>query len=333
VHSSDPLNVRPRTRDSSLSWTQEAAASYNSTVSRAFRTLLLVAAVGPGTRLDAMPGCLPLDDSPGAVRAVVVIDGAEDPAVAEAVRRVGANTLVAESFPTVAGAAAASKAGLRYMARVTSEEILQLWTDASLREAVRVLPNLSGFEYLDPDVPEGFSPPATQRVNYQTLKSLFPSSLVVTATRLDPIVWFPGYLDAYFRPEFSDLVVPYFYPVGTTYLGSRRQGDAWENDLRALLVPVAERLPAGKEVLPVLQGFEQAEYPVDARLVARQWDVYREIFPRNANVAGFWWGGAEVGPLTGMSKRPMLLEAFRRLFGAVPTRGAPCVAPGRSYSR
>src|SRR5262245_47262040 len=162
------------------------------TVSRAFLWLFFAAAVGPGTRLAAAPGCLPLDDSAGVLRAVVVIDGAEDAAVAEAIRQVGANTLVTESFPSIAGAAAASEAGLRYVARVTPREILQLWTDVRLREAVRALPNLSGFEYLDTDVPEGFSPPETQRFNYQTLKSLFPSAFVVTATRLDPIAWFPG---------------------------------------------------------------------------------------------------------------------------------------------
>src|SRR5262245_51749301 len=166
------------------------------TVSRAFLSLILAAAVGSGTRLAAAAGCQPPDDSAALLRAVVVSDGAEDPAVAEAVRRLGANTLVAATFPTIAGAAAASEAGLRYVARVTPGEIHQLLTDTRLREAVRALPNFWGFEYLDTDVPEGFSPPETQRFNYETLKSLFPSAFVVAATRLDPIAWFPGYLDA-----------------------------------------------------------------------------------------------------------------------------------------
>jgi hypothetical protein len=302
-------------------------------VSRAFLSLFLAAAVGPGTRLAAMPDCLPPSDDGDAVRAVVVIDGAEDASVADEIRRIGANTLVTQSFPTAAGAAAATGAGLRYFARVTPEEIRQLRTDPVVLASVRALLDLSGLEYLDTDVPEGFSPPETQRLAYETLKGLFPSLRVVTATRLDPIAWFPGYLDAYFRPEYSDLVVPYFYPVGTTFLGSRQESDTWENDLRALLGPLAARVPAGKPVLPVLQGFEQDGYPVDARLVSRQWSVYRGIFPGNSNMAGFWWGGGQIGPMTGMSERPMLLEAFRRLFGAVPARGAPCTAPGRRYSR
>ena len=296
---------------------------------RAFLSFLLVVAVGPATPLTAA-GCLPSADAGDALRAVVVIDGAEDPSVAAAVRGLGANTFVTQSFPTAAGAMAASQAGLHYFARVTPQEILRLWTDPTLLSAVRALPGLAGFEYLDTGVPEGFSPPETQRFAYETLKSLFPSAIVVTATRLDPIAWKPGYLDAYFRPEFSDLVVPYFYPVGTTLLGFRQQSDAWESDLCALLIPLAARVPPGKEVLPVLQGFEQDGYPVDARLVSRQWNVYREIFPGNSNVAGFWWGGGAEESLTGMSERPMLLEAFRRLFGAVPTRGSPCDVPGRS---
>ena len=299
-------------------------------MTRAFLSLCLVAAVGPAAALPGTEGCRPLSIGDAALRAIVVIEGSEDPSVAAAVRLVGANTFVTQSFPTAAAAAAASGAGLRYVARVTIGEILRLRTEASLLASVRALPGLAGFEYVDTEVTEGFSLPATQRFAYGTLKRLFPSALVVTATRLDPIAWQPDYLDAYFRPEFSDLVVPYFYPVGTTLLGFRQQSDAWEKDLRALLRPLAERMPPGKEVLPVLQGFEQDGYPVDARLVARQWSVYREIFPENPNLAGFWWGGGAEESLTGMSRRPMLLAAFRRLFGAVPARGSPCVAPGRS---
>jgi hypothetical protein len=302
-------------------------------VFRASLCFLLAAVVGPAADLAPTKGCLPPADGGDALRAVVVIGGAEDPSVAEAVRQLGANTFVTQTFPTAAGAASAAGAGLRYVACLTSGDVLRLKTDPVLLASVRALPGLAGFEYLDADVPEGFSPPDSQRLAYETLKSLFPSALVVTATRLDPIAWFPGYLDAYFRPEFSDLVVPYFYPVGTTFLGSRQQSDSWENDLRGLLLALAERVPAEKGVLPVLQGFEQDGYPVDARLVAGQWSVYREIFPGNSNIAGFWWGAEEPGSLIGMSRRPMLLEAFRRLFGAAPTRGAPCIAPGRKYSR
>ncbi len=277
-----------------------------------------------------MPDCLPSADASDAVRAVVVVAGAEDPSVAAAIRGVGANTLAMQSFPTAAGAAAASQAGLRYIARVTSQEILRMWTDPALLAAVRALPGLAGFEYLDTSVPEGFSPPETQRFAYETLKSLFPDAIVLTATRLDPIAWQPGYLDAYFRPEFSDLVVPYFYPVGTTLLGTREQEDDWELDLRFLLSALAEHVPVGKGLLPVLQAFEQDGFPVDARLAARQWRVYREVFPKNANVAAFWWGGGVSEPLTGMAEKPRLQDGFRRLFGAAPSRAAPCVPVSRS---
>jgi hypothetical protein len=299
-------------------------------VSRAFLSLCLVAALGPSAARAGTEGCRPLSIGDAALRAIVVVEGSEDPSVASAVRFAGANTFVTQSFPTAAAAAAASGAGLRYVARVTIGEILRLRTEANLLTSVRALPGLAGFEYLDTEVAEGFSLPATQRFAYDTLKRLFPSALVVTATRLDPIAWQPGYLDAYFRPEFSDMVIPYYYPVGTTLLGFRQQSDPWETDLRGLLRPLADRIPPGKEVLPVLQAFEQDGYPVDARLVARQWSVYREIFPGNPNVAAFWWGGGAEKSLTGMSERPMLLAAFRRLFGAVPARGAPCVVPGRS---
>ena len=299
-------------------------------MSRAFLSLCLVASVGTAAAPAGTEDCRPVSIGDAALRAVVVIDGSEDPSVAAAIRLAGANTFVTQSFPTAAAATAASGAGLRYIARVTIGEILRLRTEASLLTSVRALPGLAGFEYLDTEVVEGFSLPATQRFAYETLKRLFPSALVVTATRLDPIAWQPDYLDSYFRPEFSDMVIPYFYPVGTTLLGSRQQDDPWENDLRGLLRPLADRIPAGKEVLPVLQAFEQDGYPVDARLVGRQWSVYREIFPGNPNVAAFWWGGGAEKSLTGMSARPMLLAAFRRLFGAAPSRRAPCVAPGRS---
>ena len=300
-------------------------------MSRVFLSLCLLALGGPTAAGRAgTEDCRPLSIGDAALRAVVVVDGAEDPSVAAAIRLTGANTFVTQSFPTAGAAAAASGAGLRYVARLTIGEIQRLRTEPNLLTSVRALPGLAGFEYLDTDVVEGFSLPSTQRLAYDTLKRLFPSALVVTATRLDPIAWQPGYLDAYFRPEFSDIVIPYYYPVGTTLLGSRQEDDAWENDLRGLLRPLANRIPPGKELLPVLQGFEQDGYPLDAGFAARQWSVYREIFPENSNVAAFWWGGGAEKSLTGMSARPMLLAAFRRLFGTAPSRRAPCVAPGRS---
>ena len=50
-------------------------------------------------------------------------------------------------------------------------------------------------------------------------------AVLVYPTRLDPIVWSPDFLDRFFRPEFTDLVTPYFYPVGTTVIGEARETD------------------------------------------------------------------------------------------------------------
>ncbi|MFY9550202.1 MAG: hypothetical protein WAU32_03560 [Thermoanaerobaculia bacterium] len=290
----------------------------------------LLAGLLPGIALraqDCAPRLSTQDDA--ALRAVVLIAGAEDPEVAAAVRALGANTLVTQSFPDPAAAAAASGAGLRYMARVTTREVLRLASEPALLASVREIPNLFGLEYLDPSVLEGYVPASTQAWAYGTLKTLFPTALVVHATRLEPIAWDPAYLDSYFRPEFTDLVAPYFYPVGTNFLGAQRQEEPWEERLRSLLTPLVARVPEGKAVLPVLQAFERDGYPVDARLVARQWSVYRESFPENPNVAAFWWGGGSPEPLTGMSQRPQMLEGFRRLFGGTPARPSPCSVPER----
>jgi hypothetical protein len=309
--------------------TGTACAPYRRMVLRRALGIGLLAAFPPVAALQAQD-CAPRPSSQdGAISAVVVTAGAKDPGVAAAIRALGANTLVTQSFPDEAEAAAASAAGLRYVAPVTTGEILRLASEPALLASVRAIPGLFGLEYLDPSVPEGYASPSTQRWSYTTLKALFPSALVVFATRLEPIAWDPSYLDAYFRPEFSDLVAPYFYPVGTNFIGSQQQHELWEERLRSLLSPLAARLPPGKGVLPVLQAFEQDGFPVDARLVARQWSVYREIFPGNRNAAAFWWGGETVPPLTGMSERPQLLEGFRRLFGGAPARPAPCALPER----
>ena len=194
---------------------------------------------------------------------------------------------------------------------------------------MRAIPGIFGFQYFDEDVPEGYASPATQERAYTILKELFPAALVLYATRLDPIATDPTYLDLYFRPEYTDLVTPYFYPVGTTALGTQEEGDAWEARLRSLLTPVRARTPEGKDVLPVLQGFEQTGYPVGASFPLRQLGVYREFWPESRNVAAFWWGGPFAGPLFGLSDRPVLRNAFRRLFGGAPVRPSPCVLPRR----
>jgi hypothetical protein len=266
------------------------------------------------------------------IRAVVVTDGDADPAVASALRALGANTLVAMRYPNRETAAMSAEAGLRYVARVSTREVRQLDAEPARLAAVREISNLFGLQYIDLEVLEGYAVPETQRIAYETLKRLFPETLILYATRLDPIAWDPTYLDATFRPAFSDLVTPYYYPVASTPFGPHYMKDPWEERLRALLMPIAARLPPGKGVLPVLQAFAQEGFRVDASLVRRQWGVYEELFPENRNAAAFWWGGEEgpEGPLTGMSIVPQLQDGFRRLFGGGPRRPAPCGLPDRA---
>ena len=196
--------------------------------------------------------------------------------------------------------------------------------------AVRAMPAIVGFSYLDLDAIEGFALPSTQARAYATLKALFPDRLVLYATRLDPIATHPGYLAAYYRPEFTDLVTPYFYPVGTTPLGTFEETDSWEGQLRALLAPLAAATPPGKPMLPVLQAFEQAGYPAGGGLPRRQLDVYEEFWPDDPNVAAFWWGGPNDEPIVGLSDIPPIARGVGQLFGTVPGRPSPCMLAPRA---
>jgi hypothetical protein len=297
---------------------------------RAFLAALaasLAAAAARGEDCSGRRGRLPED--PAAIRAVVVLEGDDDPEVAWAIRQSGANTLVTQRPPDAASAAAAARAGLRYVARIPVRDVLRLPGDPRLLEQIRGIPNLYGLEYLDEGVTEGYASPETQRLAYGILKALLPGVRVLYATRLDPIATDPTYLDLYFRPEFSDLVTPYFYPVGTTVLGAEGADGPWEERLRSLLGPLAARTPVDRLVLPVLQGFEQPGYPVGRDFPLRQLEVYREFWPDVSDLAVFWWGGGPAGLFQGLTDRPALLAGFEGLFGAAPLRPLPCLAPPR----
>ena len=216
---------------------------------------------------------------PDAVRAVVVTAGEEDPRTLAQIAALGANMIVTVTEPRASTGAAASAAGLGYLPQVSTQDVERLVTDAAWRDHLRAVPGLTGFHYLDEGVLEGYASPATQARTYGILKAFFPWAMVIYATRLDPVATDPGFLDAYFRPEYTDFVAPYFYPVGNTVLGPQGSDDPWEARLEALLEPLAARTPSGKPVLPVIQTFEQTGFPVTPSLPERQLVVYRRIWP------------------------------------------------------
>src|SRR5688572_16195454 len=222
----------------------------------------------------------------------------QDPAAWATIRDLGTNVVATLRFPSRELDELATGAGVTYLAYLTSTEIEVLAVDATRVAEIRNHSSLAGFYYLDAGVPEGFTTPETQQRAYTTLKALFPDKLVLYPTRLDPIVWSPGFLDRYFRPEFTDLVAPYFYPVGTTILGEARESDAWSNRLEELVSALAPRIPSGKGLIPVLQGYEQVGYPVSPYFLSRQLAVYRKWRLDVSNAAVFAWkfSPAETGP-------------------------------------
>ncbi len=264
-----------------------------------------------------------------AIRAVVLTVGEEDPDVLAGVRGLGADTVVTTARPSLAASAGARVAGLRYLPFLSTRDVDNLLWDQSALDALRAIPGIAGFHYRDEDVVEGYTPAAEQQRAHAILKALFPDALVLYATRLDLVATDPAYLERYFRPEFSDFVVPYFYPVGTTILGDERENDPWEDRLASLLAPLSERMPPGKGVLPVLQAFEQIGYPVGPAFAQRQFDVYRRIWPGTRDVAAFWWGEGDEGPLVGLAYRPGLQSSFRRFFAGLLPRPGTRVVPGR----
>lgn len=240
-----------------------------------------------------------------------------------AVRDVGANVAAILEPPNAEADQRATAAGLTYLAFLTTDEIQLLAGDAARVSEARGERSLAGFYYWDSQVTEGFTTPETQRQAYSTLKALFPDKLVINPTRLDPIAWSPDFLDHYFRPEFTDLVAPYFYPVGTTIIGEARESDPWRLD--ELLSALRPRIPEGKAILPVLQGFEQNGYPVSSRFLVNQFAVYRNSWPDLSNAAVFAWKflSPEPGVLVEIAGRPDLEEGVCRLFSAL-SRASGC---------
>jgi hypothetical protein len=258
---------------------------------------------------------------------VVLLGGESDPTVAQAIVALGANAVASLNPPDPAAGANLAEAGLGYVARVPVREVDRLPLDAAAVQRLRAIRGLAGLEYFDDTVTEGYASPDTQARAYGILKSLFPGLLVLYATRLDPVATDPAYLDGFFRPEFTDLLVPYFYPVGNTILGPQQESDAWEDRLRSLLAPVAARTPAGQGIFPVLQAFEQTGFPVSGGLLRRQIDVYAELWPANSNAALFAWSTG--GSLQGMDESLVLRRAAASLFGEMPSPPIPCLLPAR----
>jgi hypothetical protein len=254
----------------------------------------------------------------------------QDPAAWRAIRDLGANVVATLRPPSRELDVLASAAGLTYLAYLTTQEIDVFALDAARIAEARAERSLAGFYYLESSVLEGFTTPEAQQRAYSTLKQLFPDKLVLYPTRLDPIAWSPDFLDRYFRPEFTDLVTPYFYPVGTTILGEARESDAWPQRLGELVSALAFRIPPAKDLLPVLQGFEQVGYPVSPHFLSRQLAVYRASRPDDSNAAVFAWkfSPAETGPLIEIAGRPDLQEGVCNLFTAL-SRASGCRARRR----
>lgn len=215
-----------------------------------------------------------------------------------------------------------------YLAFLSSRDVDRLDSDEDYFaeiSGIAAVPSFAGFHYLDDGVEEGFTAPETQRRAYAALKRLFPGKLVLHPLRLD-LASDPSYLDDYFRPEFTDLVVPYFYPVGRTLLGVYSYGDDWDTVLSSLLAGLRDRMPPRKGVLPVLQGFQQEGFAVQEEgFPRRQMDAYAALWPGVRNVAAFAWFDvfAKAIPLSGMARSPALQSGFRRLFESLAGDDAP----------
>lgn len=284
---------------------------------------LCAAALFPGTILPLQaPPREPVVRPPAGLRVLDLERDEPDPAAWEAMRDRGANTVAILRPPSAEIDRLAGGAGLRYLAFLTTEEIATLPDDASRISEIRAEHTLAGFYYWDSQVLEGFTTPEVQRQAYSTLKLLFPDKLVLYPTRLDPIAWSPDFLDRYFRPEFTDLVTPYFYPVGTTILGEAREADDWRARLDGLLSALASQVPPGKGLLPVLQGFEQQGYPISSYFLAEQFASYRRFWPDVPNAAVFAWelGSPDSAPLLEIAGRPDLERGVCNLFRGLSPR-------------
>jgi hypothetical protein len=257
------------------------------------------------------------------LRCVVLESEDIDAATWRSIGALGANLLARVAPPGPEADREAGEAGLSYLAFLTTDGIENLGSDPVRVAEIRAEKNLVGFFYWDAGVLEGLTAPDAQRRAYMTLKSLFPEKIVLYPTRLDPILWSPGFLDAYFRPEFTDWVTPYFYPVGATILGEARESDNWQGRLAALLGELAARVPEGKNVLPVLQGYEQQGYPVSSRFPAAQFEVYRRFWPQLHDAAIEAWEFGP-GPLVALASRPALQQGVCSLFARLSVSPGQC---------
>jgi hypothetical protein len=259
------------------------------------------------------------------LRIVVLERDDQDSTAWAAIAATGANVVVTARPPNPLTDAIANAAGLDYLAFLTTTEIESFVADPIRVAEARSERRLAGFYYWDSQVLEGFTAPETQRRAYRLLKSLFPEKLVLYPTRLDPIVWSPGFLDDYFRPDATDLVTPYFYPVGATILGPAQESDAWENTLVGLLSQLAVRMPRDKPVLPVLQGFQEEGFPVGEAFLVRQMSVYRLLWPDLSNAAVYAWKFTQLQPpLIEMAELPTLQRGTCALFAELGPRPARC---------
>ncbi len=259
------------------------------------------------------------------IRCVVMERDDMDPAAWQSIRALGASMIAKAAPPSAETDRIAGLAGLSYLALLSTDEIQSLAGDTARLAELRGERNLAGFYYWDVNAVEGFTTPQAQQTAYTTLKSLFPGKLVLYPTRLDPIAWSPGFLDGYFRPEFTDLVAPYFYPVGATPLGPFREQDPWQAQLSLLLGALAARVPGGKDVFPILQGFESPGYALTAGFPAAQFEVYRRFWPGLASAAVEGWEFTDLEPLlSGLSGLPSLQEGVCGLFAGLQDRPARC---------
>ena len=301
--------------------------------------ILLLAARSAGGPAPADGPCRdrpqPAVSGPFAIRAVVVQNESKVADVLPLLAGLSANTLVTHAPPDVSTAAAARARGLRYIAWMTTEEIDRTASDPVAAALLASMPGLSGVYFEDADAVEGYTTPEDQRRAYEALKAMRPGLLVLHPLRLDPIAWDPGYLDRVFRPESTDMLVPYYYPVGSTGFGSFQEEDSWDAVLVPFLAEVARRAP-DKPVLPVLQGFEQLGYPVGADFPQRQLAAYRTVWPEVSSAAMFEWGLSEGdAPLVGLGFRPSLAAGVRALFRTLAReerRLQPCI-PRRTAVR
>ncbi len=236
----------------------------------------------------------------------------------------GANLVATIRPPNLETDQVAAGAGVAYLAFLTTDEIQNFVADPTRVAEAGAERNLAGFYYWDANVSEGFTTPEAQQRAYAALKVLFPDKLVLYPTRLDPIAWDPEFLDEFFRPEFTDLVTPYFYPVGTTIIGEAREQDEWQNRLAGLLASLASRVPGDKRVLPLLQGYEQPGYPVSARFPASQWNVYRQFWPELSDAAVEAWELPAAAPLIELASLPALQKGVCDLFAGLEGPQARC---------